>query len=120
MDLFDNQKDNHLKSAKYAPEMRFEWNYIYFGYNFSLKKAFGLVKKDHHQLVASFEDIYHVLPLNLHLFLGTDGVVYNYDGALQGFVLHYGSGSYTEKPEEQIISHPPILLSRQQYNQNNQ
>lgn len=77
-----------------------DWTFLYFGYNYKERKAFGYALYYTREDSAQYNDLKHFVPNKFWFYLG-GGDKFNpgFEGTLYNWNLHLGDGAFSNKPK---------------------
>ena len=105
LDTFDGGSNKLTKEVDYGTTLG-EWVFVYMGFNWKTRKAYGYVRFMRGVDSVQFENANHYVPNQFYIYIGNDRIVPSFWGTMQNWKLYFGDGAYTTKPDDLIESWP--------------
>lgn len=72
------------------------WTYVWFGYSWPKRAASGVVKFPTETVVVPYENVLHMIPKYLAMFVGSDGMLGGWEGPIRKVGAVFGKGAYVD------------------------
>lgn len=89
LDTFDGGSNNVAQELSYGDTLG-EWVYVYMGYHWKLKRAYGFARFMRTVDSVSFTDLNHYVPNQFYIYVGNDRINPEFVGTMQNFNFHAG------------------------------
>ncbi|CAD8140693.1 unnamed protein product [Paramecium octaurelia] len=87
------------------------WTYVWFGYSWPKRAASGVVKFPSETVVVPYENVLHMIPKYLAMFVGSDGMLGGWEGPIRKVGAVFGKGAYIDTKKGNFESLLPEVQS---------